>query len=126
MRVLIVDDDAGTLHTLMTGLTSCGFQVTSAKNGHQALSLIESSNKDPVPVALMVTDLKMPGMDGIKLIKRAQELSPGLLAILITAYGDDDVHKETMKLNRCAYLEKPFTPNTLLKVIKDIVEGNGE
>lgn len=126
MRVLIVDDDVGTLHTLMTGLTSSGFQVISAKDGHQALSFIESSNEDPVPVALMVTDLKMPGMDGIQLIKRAKELSPDLLVVLMTAYGDDDVRKVAMRLNDCVYLEKPFTPDTLLKAIKEVVERSGE
>ena len=126
MRVLIVDDDVGILHTLMTGLTSCGFQVISAKDGYQALSFIESSNEDPVPVALMVTDLKMPGMDGINLIKKAKELSPGLLVVLITAYGDDQVRKEVIELNDCVYLEKPFTPNVLLGVIKEVVEKNEE
>lgn len=122
MRVLIVDDDVGILHTLMTGLTSCGFQVISAKDGYQALSFIESSKKDPVPVALMVTDLKMPGIDGIDLIKKAKVLSPGLLVVLITAYGDDQVRNEVKELDDCVYLEKPFTPNELLEVIKDVVE----
>jgi DNA-binding response OmpR family regulator len=122
VRVLIVDDDVGILHTLMIGLTSCGFQVISAKDGYQALSFIESSNKDPVPVTLMVTDLKMPGIDGIDLIKKARALSPSLLAVLVTAYGDDQVRDEVRELNHCVYLEKPFTPNELLEVIKDVVE----
>lgn len=125
MRILIVDDDVGTLHTLTAGLTSCGFQVISAKDGREALSFIESTNEDPEPVALMVTDLKMPGMDGIELIKKAKELRPDLLAILITAHGNDDVRTEVMKLKQCGYLEKPFTPHALLKVMRGLMECNG-
>ena len=117
--VLIVDDEESICGILSRLIATEGLKPLVANDGQAALKMIGLNTID-----VLLIDFKMPGMDGIKLIKRAQELSPDLLAVLITAYGDDDVHKETMKLNRCAYLEKPFTPNTLLKVIKDIVERN--
>ena len=123
MKVLIVDDDAGTLNTLRAGLNSFGFQVLTVRDGRQALNVIESSSGGTGPVELMVTDLKMPGMDGIELIQKVKKLKPDLSAILMTAYGDSHVRKEVVKLKNCAYLEKPFSPATLLRVITETIGG---
>lgn len=117
MRILIVDDDSGTLNALKAGLSSFGHQVVVAEEGYQALKIIETSTEGTESVDLMVTDLIMPGMKGLELIRSAKKARPGLASILITAFGDHDVQKEVVAMG-CGYIEKPFTPETLLKMIK--------
>ena len=119
MKILIVDDDAGTLNALKVGLSSFGHNVVVAEEGHQALKVIETSTEGSEPVDLMVTDLKMPGMNGLELIRSAKKLSPALASILITAFGDDDVRRDVVAL-KCGYIEKPFTPETLMKMINPL------
>lgn len=118
MKILIVDDDQGTLNAIKAGLISFGYKVLMAKDGPQALKIIEATNKTVEPVELMVTDLKMPGMNGMDLIRLAQRETPGLKTILMTAYGDNEVRKEAKTLDICEYIEKPFRPESLLNLIK--------
>lgn len=121
MKILIVDDESGTRNALKTGLTSFGYQVLAAAGAPEALNIIESSISGVEPVEIMVTDLRMPGMNGLELIRSAKQMSPGLAAILMTAYGDDHVREEVQNLGRCRYIDKPFVPGTLLNIIEEIV-----
>lgn len=120
MKILIVDDDQGTLNALSVGLTSFDFQIVTAKNAAEALGILESSENGNKQVEFIITDLKMPGMNGLELIQSAGKLIPDLSAILITAYGNRHVYGEVMKLARCGYLEKPFTPEALIDKINEI------
>ena len=120
MKILIVDDDPGTLNALKVGLISLGHETVVAEDGGQALKIIEMSKERAEPVKLMVTDLRMPGMNGLELIKSAKKVRPELPAILMTAYGNDDIRKEVMNMDRCSYLEKPFNPDNLLKSISEV------
>lgn len=126
VKVLIVDDDQGTRNALMAGLTSFGYQVLATADGQEALKILKSSisqkSKSGIaPVEVMVTDLKMPGMNGLELIRSAKKVSPGLAAILMTAFGDEHVRKQVKNLNRCRYIDKPFGPEALLKMIQETV-----
>ncbi len=121
MKILIVDDESGTRNALKTGLTSFGYQVLAAAGAPEALNIIESSISGVEPVEIMVTDLRMPGMNGLELIRSAKQMSPGLAAILMTAYGDDHIREEVQNLGRCRYIDKPFVPGTLLNIIEEIV-----
>ncbi|RLB80477.1 MAG: hypothetical protein DRH17_11825 [Deltaproteobacteria bacterium] len=123
VKILIVDDGRGTLNALKAGLTSFGYQVLTAAHGPQALKIIESSIEKAEPVELMVTDLKMPGVNGLELIRSAREVRPGLAAILMTAYGDDNIRKEVKDLGCCKYIDKPFRPESLVKMIEEMVAG---
>lgn len=117
MRVLIVDDEPGTLNILEAGLVSVGHQVVTASNGRQALQLIKVSGKKEGSVELLVTDLIMPGINGFDLIQSARQLLPGLPAILITAYGVANTRNQTRDLGRCECLEKPFSISELTSAI---------
>ncbi len=86
-RILLVDDEAAVRRGLALVLSRAGFAVTAAVSGAEALGIFDSGS----PVDLLLTDLSMPGMDGISLIKAAQERSPGLPAILLTGYAERDV-----------------------------------
>ena len=124
MKILIVDDDTGTLHALKTGLMSLGNNVCLAQNASQALDTLESSLNDPDPIDVMVTDLRMPGVNGVRLIELSRKIKPRLPAILMTAYGDQSIQKKIKALQECEYLEKPFTQKKLQKVINKVNEDS--
>ena len=117
MKILAVDDDQAVLNSLDASLTSFGYHVVTAKNGFEAIKIIQSSGSENEPVGFLITDLKMSGMNGIELIRSARELIPGLKAILVTAYGDNNVRKDIKDLECCGYLEKPFEPEKLHNLI---------
>ncbi len=118
MTILIVDDDPGILNSFEVSLASQGYQTMLAKNGQQALKIIKSSIKSTKPLKLMVTDFLMPDMNGIELILSARKIKPNLEFVLMTAYGNHDVKQEALKLGIGRYIEKPFTPENLLKVVE--------
>lgn len=118
MTILIVDDDPGILNSFEVSLASQGYQTMLAKNGQQALKIIKSSIKNTKLLKLMVTDFLMPGMNGIELILSARKIKPNLEFVLMTAYGNHDVKQEALKLGIGRYIEKPFTPESLLKVVE--------
>ena len=120
MIILVVDDDPAILNALDANLTSFGYHVVTAKGGFEALKIIKSSRSENELVRFLVTDLKMPGMNGIELIRSARKLIPNLKAILITAYGDNNVRKAIKDLGGCGYLEKPFEPEKLHKLIMEL------
>jgi len=120
VKILIVDDDPGTRNALKAGLTSFGYQVLAAADAPEALKIIESSINSVEPVEIMVTDLKMPGMNGLELIRSAKKMRSGLAAILMTAYGDDHIREKVTNLGRCKYIDKPFGPERLQKMIKKV------
>jgi len=120
VKILVVDDDPGTRNALKAGLTSFGYQVLAAADAPEALKIIESSINSVEPVEIMVTDLKMPGMNGLELIRSAKKMRSGLAAILMTAYGDDHIREEVTNLGRCKYIDKPFGPERLQKMIKKV------
>jgi CheY-like chemotaxis protein len=117
MKILIVDDDNGTLNAVKVGLLSKGHDTLIAGNGEEALNIIKARDSSTEPLDLLLTDLKMPKMDGMRLIRKARKIMPDIKAILMTAYGDDNVKKKTKALGQCGYLDKPFRPETLIKMI---------
>ena len=118
MRILVVDDDTGTLNALKAYLASAGHEAVVARDGPQALGAIRASTHGAESIDFLVTDLKMPGMDGLELIRAAKNERPGLPIILMTAYGDESVRREVGGLGSRGYLDKPFSPERLLTEIK--------
>jgi PAS domain S-box-containing protein len=86
-RILVVDDDALVLETVAAQLEDEGFGVTTAADGMQALALLDGG----LAVDALVSDLSMPGMDGVNLILEAQARRPGMPAVLLTGYAGDAV-----------------------------------
>ncbi len=119
MKILIVDDDLGLLNSLRIGLSSYGHYVITVPDGPRALEKIESSASDPDPLTLLITDLRMPGMNGMELIQLAKKVRPNIHAILMTGYGSDKVKKETRRFESCGYINKPFTPEMLQRTIEE-------
>ena len=101
-RVLLVDDDESFLEVMAFLLEEEGYEVVRAKNGTEAFERLQAG---PFPV--MVTDLKMPGMDGLTLLKKAHGVAPSLLVIVATAFGDMATAVAAMKAGAFDFLPKP-------------------
>ncbi|MDF1615309.1 response regulator [Desulfurivibrio dismutans] len=115
-RVLIVDDDQGFLLSLqdMCRDHADQFEIVTAQNGKEALERLAEK-----PVHLLVTDLKMPEMDGFELIGRLSKRGVIIPVIAMTAYGTPEMEDRLMTMGAFQYIEKPIDFNLLLKKILD-------
>ncbi len=110
--ILVVDDEKNIRLTLRESLKAFDAQVDTAVNGEEALDMAAQQAYD-----LVLLDLKMPGMDGMEVLRRLRELSPGTAVVLLTAHGTVETAVEAMKLGAVDFLQKPFAP----KEIRDVV-----
>ncbi|SDW40088.1 two-component system, response regulator, stage 0 sporulation protein F [Marininema mesophilum] len=118
-KVLVVDDQFGIRVLLKEVFSREGFQVLQAANGNVALEIIQTEDPD-----LILLDMKMPGMDGLELLRhlRQEGLSPRV--IMMTAYGELDMVKEASKLGALAHFTKPFDIEELrAEVLRQLVAG---
>jgi CheY-like chemotaxis protein len=115
-NILIVDDDDTFLLSLTDGFLSqdCDFNVFTAGNGKEALTTLESQKID-----MVVTDLKMPEMDGFELVAHISQYYKDIPVIIITAFGTPDIEKDLHKLGTFQYLEKPLDLNALEEKISE-------
>ena len=111
-QVLIVDDEPNLRKILAAQLSRDGYDVLLAEDGEQGLSLLREHHID-----LVVTDLKMPKIDGMTLLRQALAESPGLPIIMITAHGTVDTAVEALKLGAFDYLTKPFDKDEVRQVV---------
>jgi len=109
MKILAVDDEASIRDILKKGLSQMGgFSVEVAQNGREAIEKIENDVFD-----LVLTDMKMPEMDGLELLKTIKGTWPDMMVIMITAYGSIDAAVEAMKMGANDYITKPIDFNEL-------------
>lgn len=121
MKILVVDDNAGLLQGMEIGLKGCGHDVTTARSGEQALAIVASqAGIQDDAIQMMIADLRMEGMDGLELIRTVRGILPDIRAILMTGAADNRVRREVKKMSRCAFLEKPFTRDMLIRKIDGI------
>lgn len=117
-RVLVVDDEKDVRDFLYKALTRfAGFQVDLAENGEQALKKIEKERFD-----LVLTDLKMPSVDGLQLIDEISRTKPEIITVLMTGHGTIDSAIEAMKKGASDYLTKPLNLNEMLLRLKKVLE----
>ena len=117
-RILIVDDEAGMRDFLSILLEREGFQVACAQDGQEALQAVEKGRFD-----LIISDLRMPTIDGIRLLEGLQKFRPDLPVILVTAYASAETAIEAMKLGAYDYLTKPFRVEDIKQVIARALEA---
>ena len=115
MKVLIVDDDRDALEGLVTVLKEEGISVSSAMDSEEALGKISD-------VDLVVTDLKMPGEDGIYLLTKIKDLNPRIVVIIMSGHATVPSAVEAMRRGARGYLLKPFDPEELLLHIREVEE----
>jgi DNA-binding NtrC family response regulator len=116
-RILIVDDEANARTALAELLRDEGFQVETAADGFKALPKVEEFGPD-----LLLTDLKMPGLDGLELMRKARESDPDIAAVVMTAYGAIDTAVAAMRQGAADYLTKPINVDELLIVMERVLE----
>jgi len=113
--VLVVDDEPLKRITLQLELTEAGYTVFDAAEPAEALRLVQTK-----PVDIVVTDLRLPGMDGIGLLERVKQYRPDAYVILMTAYATVDTAVEAMKRGAYDYITKPFRTDALLEKLERI------
>lgn len=113
MKILLADDDRSLRRVLQFKLKQHGYDVTAVENGEAALAALESSRFD-----LLLSDIKMPKMDGVELLERAKQKQPDLKVILITAFATVSQAVQAVKLGAFDYITKPFEDEQLLIAIE--------
>ena len=108
MNVLLVDDESGIRKVVGITLADMGYTVHQAASGDEALAVFER-----VRPPVVLTDIRMPGMDGLELLRRIKTLSPETEVILVTGHGDLDMAVAGLKLDACDFISKPAGPEVL-------------
>ncbi len=116
-RLLVVDDDESLRWVTKVQLEQSGYAVSAAADGHQALELLEQSGAD-----LVITDLMMPGMSGLDLLKAIRSGHPDLLVIVATAFGTVETAVEAMKAGAYDYITKPVNIDELRMIVARALE----
>ncbi len=117
-RILIADDDAVIREGLRRILSAEGYEVETVSNGRAALERLEQKR-----FKLLVTDLKMPGMSGLEVLKSLRTCQPELPVVLITGYAAIDNAVEAMKNGATDYLSKPFDNEEIISKVKNAMES---
>jgi two-component system, NtrC family, response regulator HydG len=116
-RVLVVDDDAGVRYTLREILESEGLTVDEAASGEDALARLDAQ-----PAPLVITDLRMPGIDGMELLSKLGARAPAPKVVLITAHGSERQAVAAVKAGAWDYFRKPFENAELVAVVRRALE----
>jgi DNA-binding NtrC family response regulator len=111
-RLLIVDDELHVRESLSRWFIEDGYEVVAASSGKEALTMLGRQRYDAV-----ITDIRMPGMDGLDLQRRIREVNPRVAIILITAYASVSTAVQALKEGAYDYVTKPFDPEALSRVV---------
>ncbi len=114
--ILVVDDEPLIRMTVQDALAAEGFKVTTAESGQKGVDLFRNKHVDVV-----ITDLRLPDLDGIQILKEVKLLNPETQVVMITAYGSIDSAVQAMKEGASDYLTKPFAMDELLLIIRRIL-----
>lgn len=117
VRILVVDDELVVIRSAERVLRGEGYNVEGALGGRDAIMKMEQNKYD-----LVFTDLKMPEVDGITLIRWIKKSRPSIGIVIITGYPSQDTIKEALELGIIDYVPKPFTPSVLLDVTERAIE----
>ena len=116
-HILIVDDEPLVRHSLKEFLTFEGYTVSAASNGKEAIELLKNYSVD-----VMITDIKMPEMDGMQLLNQAKKISPGIPVILITSYGSIENAVKAMREGAYDYITKPIVDSEIKIIIERLMQ----
>src|SRR5438552_9450635 len=115
--ILFVDDEAAMRHAVTQWLGLAGFETLVHEQASTALDTLSTDFQ-----GILVTDLKMEGIDGMELLRRSQRLDPELPVVVITGHGDVEIAVEAMRLGAYDFIEKPFAPERFLEIVRHAVE----
>lgn len=112
MKVLLVDDEEEFVKTLAERIKMRELKSDVALDGEQALKMMDKDLPD-----VMVLDLKMPGIDGMEVLRRTKEAYPGVQIIMLTGHGSEEDEKEARRLGVFEYLQKPVELEKLIRTV---------
>ncbi len=119
-RVLIVDDEEELLFGLSAFLSRGGWEVLTAKNSEEALSILKTQ-----PVDIIITDIRMPGESGLTFLQQLKSERKDLKTVVMTAKGSPEMEREVISLGADAYLEKPFDLDYFLRILNKVMTSKG-
>jgi DNA-binding NtrC family response regulator len=114
ISILIVDDEESVRDSLFSWFTEDGFRVACAENAKKALLMLESDHFD-----IILADIKMPGMDGLEMLRRIKSLKSDAIVIVMTAFATVDTAVKALKDGAFDYVTKPFDPDDLTHLIRN-------
>jgi len=119
--ILVVDDEKNIRLALSMSLEKLDIPVETAASGEEALEKVAQAG-----YGLMLLDLRMPGLDGMEVLRRVAQQRPEIKVIIITAYGSIDLAVEAMKLGAVDFLQKPFDAAQVREMVRRILKKEGE
>jgi two-component system, NtrC family, response regulator PilR len=117
-RILVVDDERSMRELLAIVLRREGYDVLLAENGRSAIDTLERE-----PVDLLISDIKMPDLSGVDVLRAAKRIDRDILGIMITAFASTETAIEAMRLGACDYLSKPFDMDLLKMKVREKIEN---
>jgi len=117
-RILVVDDERSMRELLAIVLRREGYEVLLAENGRAAIDLLERE-----PVDILISDIKMPDLSGVDVLRAAKKIDQDILGIMITAFASTETAVEAMRLGACDYLSKPFDIDLLKMKVREKIEN---
>src|SRR5664279_2727398 len=108
ISILIVDDEESVRDSLYNWFIEDGFRVACAENAKKALTILESDQFD-----IILADIKMPGMDGLEMLRRIKSIKPDSIVIVMTAFATVDTAVKALKDGAYDYVTKPFDPDAV-------------
>ncbi len=115
--ILIVDDEKNIRLTLSQALETLGAEIDTAANGEEALAKLKGRE-----FGLILLDIRMPGMDGMEVLRLVREIRPDIRIIMITAYGTIESAVEALKLGAVDFLQKPFDPEEIRELVSRVMD----
>lgn len=116
-RVMVVDDEEGVRLSWNRFLSDRGFDVVTVADGDTAVSRLKDE-----PVDVVISDLRMPGLDGLQLLEWVHQRTPDTPFILLTGYGNEEVERQARQLGVYEYLNKPISPEALSAVVTTAIQ----
>ena len=114
-KILVIDDEDIVRLSCSRTLVPEGYELKMAKNGPEGLKILEEEEFD-----LVLTDLKMPNMDGIEVLGTIKQRWPNTEVVIVTGYQTVETAVKAIKLGAFDYIEKPFTPDTLTATVSNV------
>ena len=112
-KILVIDDEKPTLMMFRLTLVAYGFEALTAENGQEGLDIFNRERP-----SIVLTDIKMPGMNGIEVLKRVKEIDPSAEVIVITGHGDMDLAIQALNLDATDFINKPIQRHLLEQAIR--------
>jgi DNA-binding NtrC family response regulator len=117
MNILVVDDDAIVIKSCKRILEAEGFEVSTVPSADKALELIKNSDFD-----ILLIDVKMPGRDGMYLMREIKKNWPEIPTIVMSGYPTPETITEVLRLGATLFIPKPFKPDELIKSVRQVLK----